>query len=61
MKPLIIQLLETKGITVPSSDYNQLEEIWKSAQLQQKVIDNSLLAENDIAFKTIPGGDHVDE
>ena len=61
MKPLIIQLLEAKGIPVPEKDYKELSELYEAIQLQKQMIDWSLLEERDIALKTIAGGDYIDE
>ncbi|WP_188455880.1 hypothetical protein [Virgibacillus oceani] len=59
MKPLIIQLLESKGMLIPESDYDELSELYESAKIQKQALDRSLLEDSDIAFKSVPGGDHV--
>lgn len=61
MKSVIIQFLESKGFNIPTRDYDILTERWKDLQMKKPALDELDLKVNDIAYKHIPGGDHINE
>lgn len=60
MKPLIVQLLEAKGLKVSEHTYKEKEELFEFINEQKKVLNKAHLGESDIGLKTIAGGDHIE-
>lgn len=61
MKPLIIQILEERGLKISEDKYLKMQEFFDFINLKEVSLDKSYLEENAISLKNISSGDHIDE
>lgn len=60
MKPLVIQLLEVRGLKISENTYKEKEELFDFINEQKSILNKADLGESNIGLKTIAGGDHIE-
>ncbi|WP_342531613.1 hypothetical protein MKY80_01400 [Lysinibacillus sp. FSL R5-0849] len=56
----IQQLLENKGITPKPEHLERLKVRWEGMQSLRNHLEGIVIDDADIAVRSIPGGDHID-
>lgn len=60
MKPLVVELLEARGLQISKETYEEKKELWDFIQASKIRLSKQDVEENPIGLKSIPGGDHVE-
>lgn len=61
MKPLIVQILEERGLKISEEKYAEMQNLFDFINFKITVFDKKHLEDADISIKNIAGGDHLYE